>query len=153
MEEQIHNTYIKAFKTALEEDLNDEKFDWVCKLHREIVIRICSIIPRRNDLHDQIAEKMDPIVFRQMLDNNCFKGEDFVAMVDYVYGWLYRLCAPVRDDEIKKTHEELYNSLSSVTFGQLVPMFVIGVHGHLDNIVKDLANEQTTEMKKIIQNK
>jgi len=153
MEEQIRTTYTKAFKDALEQDLNNEKFDWVCKLHREIVIRICSIIPRRTDLHDQIAENMDPILFRQMLDNKCFKGEDFVAMVDYVYGWLYRICAPVRDDEIKKTHEDLYIGLSTLTFGQLVPMFVVGVHDHLNKIVEDMANEQTKKMKEIIQNR
>tara|TARA_B100000925_G_C21955157_1_gene450837 strand:+ start:424 stop:873 length:450 start_codon:yes stop_codon:yes gene_type:complete len=138
MEKQIQDTYTKAFKNALKEDLNNENFDWVCKLHREIVIRLCSIIPKRSDLHDEIAEKMDPIVFRQMLDNKCYKGEDFCAMVDYVYSWLLRLCAPVRDEEIQKTLKELYSDMTNKTFGDLVPCFVVGVHRHLDNIVTDL---------------
>lgn len=138
MEKQIKDTYTKAFTDALKEDLNHDNFDWVCKLHREIVIRICSIIPKRSDLHDEIAEKMDPILFRQMLDNKCYKGEDFCMMVDYVYSWLLRLCAPVRDEEIQKTLEELYSGMSNKTFGDLVPLFVVGVHKHLDNIVSDL---------------
>ena len=123
---------------ALEKDLNANNYDWVCELHRGLVIRICSIIPSRGDLHDRIAEKMDPVIFRQMLENQCFTGDDFLAMVNYVYDWLLQLCAPVRDDDIKRTRAGLVEAMTTLTFGRLVPMFLKGVHTHLDRIEKDV---------------
>ena len=62
IKEQLKESYDKAFKDALEKELNEDKFDWVCNLHREMVIRICSLIPNRPSIHDRIAENMDPII-------------------------------------------------------------------------------------------
>lgn len=138
MEKQIRDTYYKAYKNALEEQLVQNNYDWVCKLHREIVIRICSLIPKRSDLHDQIAENMDPILFKQQLENNCYKGEDFHKMVHYVYGWIKKLCSPARDTEVQASMDLLYKDMQNGdTFGTLVPKFIFGVHEHLDQIEQD----------------
>ena len=51
IENQIRDTYYKAYKDALEKELNEDKFEWVCKLHAEIVCRLCLLIPNRKDLH------------------------------------------------------------------------------------------------------
>ena len=35
IKEQLKESYDKAFKDALEKELNEDKFDWVCNLHRD----------------------------------------------------------------------------------------------------------------------
>ena len=138
MEKQIRDTYYKAYKNALEEQLVQKNYDWVCKLHREIVIRICSFIPKRSDLHDEIAENMDPVLFKQQLENDCYKGEDFHKMVHYVYDWIKKLCSPARDTEVQASMDLLYKDMQNGdTFGKLVPKFIFAVHEHLDQIEQD----------------
>jgi hypothetical protein len=153
IEQQVKDTYYKAYKDALEKDLNEDKFDWVCKLHSEIVIRLCKIVPRRADIHDQIAENMDPVLFRQMLENKCYKPEDFVKLVNYVFDWIKKLCAPARDDEVDRSLQALYTSMQGgATLGKLVPQFIFGVHQHLDHIQEDMAqhNDKVEELKKVL---
>ena len=136
--EQIRKTYYKAYKDALNKELVQENFDWVCKLHKEIVVRLCALIPRRTDLHDTIAGSMDPVLFKQMLENKCYKPEDFVELIEYVYDWIGKLCAPARDEEVQATKDALYKAMQDgQTFGQLVPEFIFNVHEHLDAIEED----------------
>ena len=145
IQKQIRQTYYKAYKDALEEQLNNNNFNWVCKLHDEIVIRICSMVPKRTDIHNRIAENMDPILFRQMLENNCYEPKNFVALIEYVYGWIGKLCAPARDEEVARSKKQLYTMMEQgATFGKLVPMFIFSVHEHLDAMDEDM-NRQTTK--------
>jgi hypothetical protein len=138
MEKQVRETYYKAYRGALEEQLVQKNYDWVCKLHRELVIRICAQIPKRADLHDTIAENMDPVLFKQQLENDCYKGDDFHKMVNYVYEWIKKLCSPARDTEVQASLDALYASMGNGdTFGKLVPAFIFGVHEHLDQIEQD----------------
>lgn len=153
IEQQVKDTYYKAYKDALEKDLNEDKFDWVCKLHSEIVIRLCKIVPRRSDIHDQIAENMDPVLFRQMLENKCYKPDDFVKLVNYVFDWIKKLCAPARDEEVDRSLQELYTSMKEgATLGKLVPQFIFGVHNQLDNIQGDMdqQKDKINELKKVL---
>lgn len=154
MEEQIKTTYYKAWTDLIEQELNDNKFDLVCKLHREIVIRICRCIPSRSDLHDQIAEKMDPVLFKQQLENKVYTGEDFLNMVQYVYTWIKNLSSPARDKDIENSLNELLQHMNDGgTFGKLVPEFILHVHRHLDDLETDLGRDVTKKFKEFVKEK
>jgi len=151
IEAQIRDTYYKAYRDALEQQLNEDQFDWVCKLHREIVIRLCQLIPKRKDLHDKIAENMDPVIFKQMLESKTYRPEDFVKLVQYVFGWIKKLCAPVRDAEIDASLNRLFGMMQNrATLGKLVPEFVFSVHKHLDQIDEDLNSDKSKELKSLL---
>ncbi len=151
MQKQIKDTFYQSYKDALEQELNEDKFDWVCKLHSEIVIRLCKIVPRRTDIHDQIAENMDPVLFRQMLENKCYKSEDFVKLINYVFDWIKKICSPARDVEVDRSLHELYESMKGgATLGKLVPQFIFSVHQHLDNVDEDMNSDKAKELKKLL---
>ena len=154
METQIRETYYKAYKDALKEQLNNDDFDWVIKLHAEIVHRICALIPSRHDLHDKIAESMDPVIFRQQLESKTYKPDDFVRLVNYVYDWIKKLTSPARDDKVARSQEALYKSMQDgATFGTLVPEFILSVHAHLDDIHEDMGTEESKKFKELMQSK
>ena len=154
LQNQVRETYYKAYADALEKELNEDKFDWVCNLHREIVIRLCKIVPRRTDIHDKIAENMDPIIFRQMLENKCFKPEDFVKLVTYVFDWIKKLCSPARDREVEASLQKLFESMKKgSTLGLLVPQFIFAVHHQLDLIDEDMGSDKSVELKKLLERK
>lgn len=154
METQIKSTYNKAWGDLIEAELNDNKFDLICKLHREIVIRICSCIPSRSDLHDKIAENMDPVLFRQQLEHKVYTGEDFLNMIQYVFTWIKNLSSPARDKDIEKSLNEILKQMNDgMTFGKLVPSFVLKVHGHLDDLEEDLGRDTTKKFQEFVKNK
>ena len=152
IKEQLKESYDKAFKDALEKELNEDKFDWVCKLHRELVIRICSLIPNRPSIHDRIAENMDPIIFRQMLENKAFNFESLGNLINYVFGWIKKLCSPFRDPEIQSSIDDIYKmAQEGGTVGKIVPHFIFEVHRHIDNIEKDMKGSTAQDFKKFAQ--
>ena len=135
---QIKETYYKAYRDLLETNLNDKNYEWIIKLHREIVIRLCKLVPRRTDVHDEIAEHLDPVLFRQQLESYTYKGEDLYKLVTYVYSWLKRLCAPSRDREVAESLNGILESMKTDTFGKIVPNFILSVHHHIDLIEEDM---------------
>ena len=142
-------SYDKAFKDALEQELNNDKFDWVCNLHREMVIRLCGLIPNRSDIHNQIAENMDPVIFRQMLENKVFNFESLCNLINYVFSWIKKLCSPFRDSEIQSSIESVYKmAQDGGTLGKIVPHFIFEVHRHIDNIEKDMKGDTAKDFKK-----
>ena len=148
IESQIKETYYKAWADMIEKELNEDKFDYVCKLHSEIVVRICNTIPNRGDIHDIIAENMDPVLFKQQLENKAFTGPDFLNLVQYVYTWIKRLCSRARDKGIEDSLNEIMKNVNEgKTMGQLVPIFLIKVHGHLDDLDQDLGRETSVNFK------
>ena len=154
IKEQLKENYDKAFKDALEQELNNDQFDWVCKLHREMVIRICSLIPNRPDIHNRIAEDMDPVIFRQMLENKAFNFESLGNLINYVFGWIKKLCSPFRDPEIQSSVEGIYKmAQEGGTIGKIVPHFIFEVHHHIDNIEKDMKGSTAQDFKKFAEAK
>ena len=148
----VRETYYKAWTAALGQELIEDKFDWLCSLHREIVIRICNAIPSRHDVHDKIATDMDPIIFRQMLDNNVFGGKEFMTLVEYVYNWIKKLSSPARDKSIIESEAQLMTNVGrGHTIAQLVPAFILGVHKHLDDLETDLGRDITKDFRRMIE--
>ena len=59
LKKQIRDNYFKAFDDLLEKSLIDQDFEWIIQLYDELRVRIARQIPKRVDLHQQIAEEMD----------------------------------------------------------------------------------------------
>lgn len=152
MEQQIKDTYYKVYADLLEEDLNNDNFEWVCKLHSEIIVRLCTIIPNRKDIHNQIIGQMDPVIFKQTLQHGCFKGDEFIEMVNCVFEWIKRLCSPARDKDVDASLSKIWDAMKDgATMGKLVPLFVFSVHAHIDTILEDMGSETAQNFKQFLQ--
>lgn len=139
LQKQIRDNYLKAFNAVVEQSIVDEQFDFIVRLYDEIRQRIAAQIPRRVDLHAEIVEHMDVTIFRQLLENHHFGGADMVQLIEYVFGWLVRLQAPVRDRSTAAKKAEVLASVQTETFGKIVVKFLRATHGILDEIEADRA--------------
>ena len=89
-----------------------------------------------------------------MLENKCFKPEDFVKLVTYVFDWIKKLCSPARDKEVEASLQELFESMKKgSTLGLLVPQFIFAVHHQLDLIDEDMGSDKSVELKKLLERK
>ncbi|XP_057711429.1 T-complex protein 11-like protein 2 [Corythoichthys intestinalis] len=95
----------KAFWDILESELNDDPPEYQQAIHlldeiREILLSFLN--PGANRMRTQILEVLDMDLIRQQVDNDAV---DVAGLAAYIIDVMGKMCAPVRDEEIKKLRE------------------------------------------------
>ncbi|XP_045555960.1 T-complex protein 11-like protein 2 isoform X3 [Salmo salar] len=105
LEKQVKDIVHKAFWDSLESELNDDppEYEHAIKLLEEIrEILLSFLSPGANRLRTQILEVLDMDLIRQQADK---EAVDIQGLASYIVTIMSKLCAPVRDDEVKKLRE------------------------------------------------
>ncbi|XP_028810865.1 T-complex protein 11-like protein 2 isoform X1 [Denticeps clupeoides] len=131
----------KAFWDCLESELNEEppEYEHAIRLLEEIRETLLSFLnPGANRMRTQIMEVLDMDLIRQQADNDAV---DIQGLASYVINTMGKLCAPMRDDEVKKLRE---------TPGDIVSMFK-EIFRVLDLMKMDLVNFTITTLRPELQ--
>lgn len=105
----VRDNVHKAFWDILESELNDDppEYRQAITLLEEIRETLLSFLnPGANRMRTQIMEVLDMDLIRQQADNNAV---DIQGLASYIITTMGKMCAPVRDEEIKKLHENTDN--------------------------------------------
>ncbi|CAI5636142.1 unnamed protein product [Oreochromis niloticus] len=105
----VRDNLHKAFWDILETELNDDppEYEQAIRLVEEIREILLSFLnPGANRMRTQIMEVLDMDLIRQQADNDAL---DIQGLSSYIITTMGKMCAPVRDDEIKKLREGTYN--------------------------------------------
>ncbi|KPP69783.1 T-complex protein 11-like protein 2-like [Scleropages formosus] len=111
-EKRVKDILHKAFWDCLESDLNDvpPEYENAIKLLEEIREILLSFLnPGANRMRTQIMEVLDIDLIRQQAENDAV---DIQGLAGYIITVMGKLCAPVRDDEVKKLKENSGNIVS-----------------------------------------
>ncbi|NXX54980.1 TCP11 protein, partial [Scopus umbretta] len=101
LENRVKETLHKAFWDSLEEQLSASPPDYTraIQLLEEIKEALLSLLlPRHNQLRSQIEEALDMELIRQEAEHGAL---DIRSLTAYVLGTMARLCAPIRDEEVR----------------------------------------------------
>lgn len=152
LRKQISSEFTDIFRNNLESELAKQSIEgvyWMAALHRELIIRLCMFIPNRQDIQDQIAEACDPVIFKQLLETGNYKVVDLSILVEYVYMWLKKFCAPVRDDQLNASLTKLRGMLhnSELKLFKVVSEFVVTVHADMDAMDGDMDSKLVDDFK------
>lgn len=118
LEEQIKETYMKAFWDKLDEDPVD--MEHLGKLLEEIVGALCSFVPSRTDIH-------------QMIRQDLLSGEVDWHLQEKLLTWAARFQAPIYDQVTDKWKKRLPEKLSD---------FLREYYQHLEKINKQVWQER-----------
>ncbi|MBN3321989.1 T11L2 protein, partial [Atractosteus spatula] len=105
LERRVKEIVHKAFWDRLEAELSDDppEYEYAIRLLEEIKETLLSFLnPGANRLRNLICEVLDMDLIRQQVDNEAL---DIRALADYVVFVMGKLCAPVRDEEVRKLKE------------------------------------------------
>ncbi|XP_047431565.1 T-complex protein 11-like protein 2 [Mugil cephalus] len=105
----VRDNMHKAFWDILETELNDDppEYGQAIRLLEEIREILLSFLnPGANRMRTQIMEVLDTDLIRQQADNDAV---DIQGLASYIISTMGKMCAPVRDDEIKKLRESTDN--------------------------------------------
>uniref|UniRef100_A0A8C6U912 T-complex 11, testis-specific-like 2 n=1 Tax=Neogobius melanostomus TaxID=47308 RepID=A0A8C6U912_9GOBI len=108
VKENLH----KAFWDILAAELNDDppEYGQAIRLLEEIRETLLSFLnPGANRMRTQIMEVLDIDLIRQQADNNVI---DIQGLASYIISTMGKLCAPARDEEIKKLRQNTDNTVT-----------------------------------------
>ena len=139
MKEQLY----KAFADQIQETLSSESpdYDWITRLYSEIKERLQKFVRPTNKLYLEMDEKLDALLFRQMLEYQAFSGEDFVKLLNFIFGVCLQLGAPARDVDVCNKKKILLEKLENgASFHEIVASFILEINGIIDVIELDIIN-------------
>ncbi|XP_074864071.1 T-complex protein 11-like protein 2 isoform X3 [Carettochelys insculpta] len=102
LEGRVKQIVHKAFWDLLECELNEDppEYDHAIKLFEEIKETLLSFLtPGANRIRNQICEVLDADLLRQQVEHDAV---DVLGLANYVINTMGKLCAPIRDDDIKQ---------------------------------------------------
>ncbi|CAH2277485.1 Hypothetical predicted protein [Pelobates cultripes] len=102
LEGKVKQIVHKAFWDCLESELNENppQYEHAIKLFDEIKeILLSFLTPGTNRLRTQICEVLDVDLIRQQAEHNAV---DIPKLGSYIINIMSKLCAPVRDEDIRK---------------------------------------------------
>ncbi|AWO98134.1 putative T-complex protein 11-like protein 2 [Scophthalmus maximus] len=105
----VRDNVHKAFWDILSAELNDDppEYGQAIRLLEEIREILLSFLnPGANRMRIQIMEVLDMDLIRQQADNDAV---DIQGLASYIITTMGKMCAPVRDEEIKKLRESTDN--------------------------------------------
>ncbi|XP_038594565.1 T-complex protein 11-like protein 2 [Micropterus salmoides] len=108
----VRDNVHKAFWDILESELNDDppEYGHAIRLLEEIREILLSFLnPGANRMRTQIMEVLDMDLIRQQADNDAV---DIQGLASYIITTMGKMCAPVRDEEIKKLRESADNMVT-----------------------------------------
>lgn len=97
---RITRAVFDSIKSDLEVGLGDR---WVVAMAENIRERLLRLLIPRKPLHVLISEALDPVVIENQLKTGSFSYEKFFSFMNSI---LPKLCAPVRDVEIRALAED-----------------------------------------------
>eukprot|EP00935_MAST-01C_sp_MAST-1C-sp1_P000979 g979.t1 len=154
IERHIRDVMKRAFWDGFKQDLEAGKFERVITMLDEIKERLLGFVPRRADWRQELEEKMDMGLMRQMLVGGAFDAALLTRTVQYIVSKIGQLEAPSRDAATKSWLAEHVPKLSSASTPELIvmlPAVFEFLFSKLDTIELDMANFQLQRLQPVIQ--
>ena len=131
----------KAYFDLVEETLTTEPLDyaWVTQLYDEIKFKLIGVLKTDSELRNDIDERMDSELFEQMIRYKAFDYRDLRQLVNYVFDKILRLCAPVRDPDVKAMLDELNEMMDNgEPMPKVLTKYIEYANDGMDTIYDDL---------------
>uniref|UniRef100_A0A8D2B0N3 T-complex 11 like 1 n=1 Tax=Sciurus vulgaris TaxID=55149 RepID=A0A8D2B0N3_SCIVU len=136
LEKKVKDIVHKAFWDCLSCQLSEDPptYDHAIKLVGEIKETLLSfLLPGHTRLRNQITEVLDLDLIKQEAENGAL---DISKLAEFIIGMMGTLCAPVRDEEVKKLKD----------IKEIVPLFR-AIFSVLDLMKVDMANFAITSIR------
>ena len=136
IEIQIKEQMRKSFFDLIDSSVNSEKpdYEWITNLYNEIRDRLSKYLKKDGKTFKQIQEDFDIELFKQMIVMDVFDLNSMLKLVNNTFNWIFKLQAPVRDEETKISKNKVLTSEPN----KMISTFIKEAHICLDNIDEDM---------------
>lgn len=115
-------------------DIKIKKYDLLEKNLLEIRDKICALLPNRPDLSEEIKSKFDIELIMQMIQNDAFSLETFIAYCDYAIDTIISLHSADKIAEENENWLQLKQNITESNYLELFPNILIQMSRMIDDI-------------------
>lgn len=155
--DSVRDLVHRAFWDALESDMDQQKYDKLINLMKELKLYLMASAPNRNDIHQEIDTVIDIKLWEQMLTHNAHNIKDITNLFDYVYDKLLKWSAHQEDANILQFKKELDEKLTTITnnndINKIVSFFLKHSFKFLEKIIISAKQFQTTQEYQLLKNR
>lgn len=131
---QITDNYHKAYWDILRQELENNDFNGVLKILKEIKTLFKNLLPNSNKFHIELDEYMDIDFIAQLINNNVFDKNNLDGIVSYIISNLKKLQSPSDDKDTENWEKEVKEILDKgESYANFLPSFFKVV---LDKLIK-----------------
>ena len=148
---RIQREMQRAFFDKISSDIKDNNFDSTFTIIDEIKARICLVVPKRIDIHEQIHETLDIDYFKQMVTHNAFELTMIKSVMTFIIDKIKELGA-----ENDEPWHEIWRTQTEVRFQReesldiILPNFLKEALFRIDKLERDIAAFKNSEMYKML---
>lgn len=140
----------KAFWDSLKDDLDNQNYQHLVILIKEIKIKLCAFTPNNITLQTEINEALDEEFLNQLFIHKTFEPQHFFNIIQFIINRLKMYCMPIRDKELKDFENKINVELSkpTIVYSVFIPMFFKEIHHHMDTLTQDINNYISCQVSK-----
>ena len=148
---RIQREMQRAFFDNISADIKDNNFESTFNIIDEIKSRICLVVPKRIDIHQQMHETLDIDYFKQMVTHDAFE----LSMIKNVMTFIIDKIKELGSEHDEPWHE-IWRTQIEVRFQReetldiILPNFLKEALNRIDKLEREIAAFKSSEMYKML---
>ena len=134
----VENNYKKAYWDKMSLDIENDNYDGVINNIKDIKKIICSFVPGKRALHNEINSQIDIELIEQYIENGCFTGDVLFKYTTYLFDWLKQLGAKSREQDVQDEWSAIINNADNFEYKDLVPQIFKTLYNIIEVIKVDI---------------
>ena len=114
LQKHIEETMYNAYWSILENELNSlpPVYSQLLKILTELRDMFCEFVPNRQDIQQEIKDKIDPDLIKNMVEHQAFDDENLYNLATYIISLIKRFQPPVMDEEVEEWEQGILHIMS-----------------------------------------
>lgn len=126
----------EAYWNKLISNIKEENYTMVVDIINDIIKSICSFIPNRTNIHNEIKQNVDIEIIKQLIDNKVFSIDSLYEYSKCLFDWIVKLSAPSRISDFNNMWD---NINFSNYFYIVVPEIFKLLYNMIDILYEDMS--------------
>ena len=141
----------RAYFDVIQKDIQNQNFDSSFSLLEQIKERLCNIVPKRKDLHEQIEENIDISYFKQMVEHNALDNSIIRQIMNYVIDKIKDLGSTQDEpwNEIWRTQQHVKFERGD-TLDKILPDFFREALHRIEKVESEIEAFKSSELYKML---
>lgn len=147
LSKHIQDILYKAYWDILEKELNTQPpvCTQLVKILTEIQELFCQFVPNRPDIQEEIRDKIDPDLIRNMVEHQAFDDDNLYSLVMYIISLIKKFQPPVMDKKVGEWEIGMGEALKKqpLMYSQFLCTFLHSVFNMIQSIQAYIVVAQT----------
>lgn len=139
LKQHIQDTLYQAYWDILKKELDSEPpvFNQLLIILSEIRDLFCKFVPNRQDIQQEIKDKIDPDLIKNMAEHNAFDDDNLYNLAMYMISLVQQFQPPVMDKKVEEWKDNMIYTLKQpLIYSDFLCIFLKSLFNMIQEIIK-----------------